>query len=62
MSFLNRLLGRRRAPKDRIRVCMECGMPLAQHKEWCAVLREQVERSRRTGSAPGAPAPASNDS
>jgi hypothetical protein len=44
MTFLKRLLGKRKdPPKQRIRVCMECGMPIADHKEWCSILRGQIE-------------------
>ena len=44
MSFLKRLLGKREPPKQRIRVCVECGMPIAEHKDWCSILRGQNER------------------
>ena len=44
MSLLKRLLGKTsEPPKQRIRVCVECGMPLAEHKEWCSILRGQIE-------------------
>ena len=44
MSFLKRLLGKGSEPaKQRIRICVECGMPVAEHKEWCSILRGQVE-------------------
>ncbi len=42
MSFLNRLLGKE-APKARVKVCVECGMPVADHKQWCSILRGQNE-------------------
>jgi hypothetical protein len=42
MSLLKRLLGRQ-PPKVRVRICVECGMPLAEHKEWCSILRGQAE-------------------
>ena len=45
MSLLKRLFGgKQESPKQRIRVCIECGMPLAEHRDWCAVLRHQLER------------------
>jgi hypothetical protein len=28
-------------PKVRIRICVECGMPIAEHKDWCSILRGQ---------------------
>lgn len=43
MSLLKWLFGQKEAPKQRIRVCLECGMPLAEHKDWCAVRRHQME-------------------
>ena len=43
MSFLNRLLGKAEHPKQRVRVCVECGMPVAEHKDWCSILRGQRE-------------------
>ena len=46
MSFLKRLLGRNDPPKQRVRICMECGMPVAEHKEWCSILRGQASAKR----------------
>jgi len=44
MSILKRLLGKNDAPpKPRVRVCVECGMPIADHKDWCSILRGQLE-------------------
>ena len=43
MSFLKRLLGKTEPPKQRIRVCVECGMPLAEHKDWCSIHRAATE-------------------
>jgi len=44
MSLLKRLFGgKAEPPKQRIRVCIECGMPLAEHRDWCAILRHQLE-------------------
>lgn len=48
MSFLNRLLGKSEAPKQRTRICVECGMPVADHKDWCSILRGQNEMKLRT--------------
>jgi len=41
MSFLGKLFGQKAEPKKRIRVCTECGMPIEQHKDWCAILKGQ---------------------
>lgn len=43
MSLLKRLLGKSEPPKQRVRICVECGMPIADHKEWCSILRGQIE-------------------
>jgi hypothetical protein len=47
MSFLNRLLGKSEPPKQRVRICVECGMPVAEHKDWCSILRGQQEMTLR---------------
>ena len=44
MSLLDKILGRTTEPRKRVRICVECGMPIAEHKEWCAILRHQLER------------------
>ena len=31
------------AGKPRVRVCVECGMPVAEHKDWCSIFRTQQE-------------------
>ncbi|MEW6320346.1 MAG: hypothetical protein AB1635_04585 [Acidobacteriota bacterium] len=43
MGLLKRLFGRGAEPPKRVRVCVECGMPVAEHKEWCSILRGQRE-------------------
>ena len=48
MSFLKRLFSRNTEPRQRVRICIECGMPIAEHKEWCSILRTQQERDART--------------
>jgi hypothetical protein len=48
MSLLKRLFGMgSEPPKPRVRVCIECGMPLAEHKDWCSILRGQTEMRLR---------------
>jgi hypothetical protein len=55
MSFLKRLLGKSDAPKTRVRICVECGMPVADHKAWCSILRGQRELDARArGKDPAA--------
>ena len=43
MSFLNRLLGKSEPPKQRVQVCVESGMPVADHKQWCSILQGHNE-------------------
>jgi hypothetical protein len=51
MSLLKRLFGKNDPPKQRIRVCVECGMPIAEHKEWCSILRGEAEMKARRAAA-----------
>jgi len=55
MSLLKRLLGRDEPQKPRIRVCIECGMPVAEHKDWCAIRRGQIDMKLRGDEPPQAP-------
>jgi hypothetical protein len=44
MSFLQKLFFRKpTTPTTRVRVCVECGMPVESHANWCAILRTQQE-------------------
>ena len=48
MSFLKRLFSSNTpAPMQRVRICVECGMPVAEHKDWYSILRGQAELERR---------------
>jgi hypothetical protein len=52
MTFLKKLLGLKDAePPKRVRICVECGMPVAEHKDWCSILRGRQEMERRTQAA-----------
>jgi len=42
MTLLKRLFGGRAEPVKRVRICVECGMPLDGHKEWCSILRAKL--------------------
>jgi hypothetical protein len=53
MSLLDKLLGRKTEPRQRVRVCIECGMPVAEHKDWCAILKGQKELAERGVGVPG---------
>lgn len=54
MSLLKRLFGKNDPPKPRVRVCVECGMPIAEHKEWCSILRGEIEMKLRAERTPSA--------
>jgi hypothetical protein len=43
MGLIQKLFSKKAEPKQRVRVCVECGMPVAEHKEWCSILRGQRE-------------------
>ena len=45
MTLWKKLFGRK--PAQRVRVCVECGMPIAEHKDWCSILRTQRELERK---------------
>jgi hypothetical protein len=49
VGILQKLFSRK--PQQRIRVCIECGMPLADHKDWCSILRTQQEYDRKAAAA-----------
>lgn len=51
MSFLKKLFSRHTEPRQRVRICVECGMPIAEHKEWCSILRTQREMDSRRAQA-----------
>jgi hypothetical protein len=47
MSIWKKLFSRKTEPRQRIRICVECGMPVAEHKDWCSILRTLRERDAR---------------
>jgi hypothetical protein len=51
MSFLKKLFGQKEEPKKRVRVCVECGMPVEDHKDWCAIYRETRRREEAAKTA-----------
>jgi hypothetical protein len=56
MSFLKRLIGKKEGPPQRVRICVECGMPVAEHKDWCSILRGQLEMQKAREARQAAPA------
>ena len=47
MSLFKGLFGKSEAPKARVHVCVECGMPVAEHKSWCSIHRGQLEMKEK---------------
>jgi hypothetical protein len=45
MSFLEKIF-RRKKPVQRVRICVECGMPVPEHKDWCAIFRDSQAASQ----------------
>ena len=50
MTLFEKLFSRKPKPGQRVRVCIECGMPIAEHKCWCSILRTQQEYERRAAA------------
>ena len=42
MTILKKIFSRKPATQ-RVRVCVECGMPIAEHKSWCSIFRTRQE-------------------
>jgi hypothetical protein len=53
MGFLSKLFSGKDKPKARVRICVECGMPIAEHKSWCSIYRTQQERDAARAEGPG---------
>ena len=52
MSLLRKLFGRAPAdPPVRVRVCIECGMPVEKHATWCAIYRTQQEMEQKRNAS-----------
>jgi hypothetical protein len=51
MSLFQKLFSKKADPKARVRVCVECGMPVADHKDWCSIFRTQQEMASKGQSA-----------
>lgn len=52
MSIIQKLFSRKTEPAKRVRICVECGMPVAEHKDWCSIFRTQKEMERKATTAP----------
>jgi hypothetical protein len=53
LTILKRLFGGKSSdqPIVRTRICVECGMPVAEHKDWCSILRGQKEMELKAANA-----------
>jgi hypothetical protein len=52
VSLLKRIFGgKSNEPVQRTRVCVECGMPVADHKDWCSIYRGQREMELRASAS-----------
>ena len=54
MSFLSKLFSAASGePPKRVRICVECGMPVAEHKDWCSIFRtkQAIEQKRAAAAA-----------
>jgi len=51
MTIFQKLFSKKAAPKARVRVCVECGMPVAEHKDWCSIYRTQREMEAKAHAA-----------
>lgn len=49
MALLSKLFSKK-APANRVRICVECGMPVAEHKDWCSIFRTQQEMEKKSGA------------
>jgi hypothetical protein len=51
MTFLKKILGfNAEQPAGRVRICPECGMAVAEHKDWCSILRARQAMEQRNGA------------
>ena len=46
MTILKKLFAPK-VPAQRVRICVECGMPVAEHKDWCSIYRTQQEMAAK---------------
>jgi hypothetical protein len=50
MTFLKKILGfGGPEPAHRVRICPECGMAVAEHKDWCSIFRARQAMEQREG-------------
>ncbi|MGE5361278.1 MAG: hypothetical protein ACM3NQ_19855 [Bacteroidales bacterium] len=62
MTFLKKLFGSKDKPVQRVRICVECGMPVAEHKDWCSIYQTMQAMERKKAAGHSAPTPAPSES
>ena len=45
-SWLKWFGGEKNEAPKRVRICVECGMPLEEHKDWCSIFRARQAMTR----------------
>lgn len=54
MTILKKIFGLGSGePAKRVRICVECGMPVAEHKDWCSILRTMQAMEQKRATAAG---------
>ncbi len=51
MSILKKLFSGTTAPRQRVHICVECGMPVGDHKGWCSILCTRQEYAAKRAAA-----------
>jgi hypothetical protein len=51
MGLLKDLFSRKAEPRQRVRICIECGMPVAEHKAWCSIWQIQQAQEKKAAAA-----------
>jgi hypothetical protein len=50
MALFSKLFSKKPQPGQRVRLCVECGMPVAEHKDWCSIWRTQQDMNKKSGT------------
>jgi hypothetical protein len=47
-SWLKWFGGEKGNPPKRVRICVDCGMPVEEHKDWCSIFRARQTTASQT--------------
>lgn len=47
MSLLKKIFGGKDETVKRVRICVECGMPVEEHKDWCSIFLARQAMQQR---------------